>query len=108
MSSKNQLRALRKLYSIYEEIPEDFLDETDIDSYFFYNLLNISIVEGRLLRVSRSSKTNSFSFKDFKFDSSKLKQRYFHAQEITVTKQELAAGLYQLSDFREQGKEFKL
>ena len=34
MSLKNKLPALRKLYSIYEEIPEDFLDETDIDSYF--------------------------------------------------------------------------
>ena len=107
MSLKNKLPALRKLYSIYEEIPENFLDETDIDSYFFYYLLNISTVEGRLLRVSRSSNKNSFTFKVFKFDSSKLKQRYFLAQELTVTKQEVAAVIYQLSDFVEQYKKVK-
>lgn len=107
MSLKNQLPALRKLYSIYEEIPEDFLDETDIDSYFFYNFLNVSTVEGRLLRLSRSSNKNSFSFKVFKFDSSKLKQRYLLAQEVTVSKEELSAIFYQLKDFLDQYEKVK-
>ena len=42
MFTKNQISSFCKLYSVYEEIPEDFLDETDVDSYFFHNILDIS------------------------------------------------------------------
>ena len=35
MSTKKQISSWCKLYSVYEEIPEEFLDETDVDSYFF-------------------------------------------------------------------------
>ena len=31
MSTKKQISSLCKLYSIYEEIPEEFLDKTDVD-----------------------------------------------------------------------------
>ena len=34
MSVKKQFSSLCKLYSFYEEIPEEFLDETNVDSYF--------------------------------------------------------------------------
>ena len=34
---------LCKLYSVYEKVPEEFLDETDVDSYFNHNILNISL-----------------------------------------------------------------
>ena len=34
MSVKKQIPSLCKLYSFYEGIPEEFLDETDVDSYF--------------------------------------------------------------------------
>ena len=36
MSTKKQVSSLCKLYSIYEEIPEQFWDETDVDSYFHH------------------------------------------------------------------------
>ena len=85
MSLKNQLPALFTLYNINEEIPENFLDESDIDSYFFYSILNISTVEGRLLRLSRSSNKNLFIFKLFNFDSSKSTQQYLLAEELTVS-----------------------
>ena len=42
MSTKKQISSLCKLYSVYEEIPEEFLDETDVDIYFFHNILDIS------------------------------------------------------------------
>ena len=32
MSSKKQISSLCKLYSVYEEIPEEFLDEKVVDS----------------------------------------------------------------------------
>ena len=35
MSVKKQFSSLRKLYSVHEEIPEVFLDETDVDSNFY-------------------------------------------------------------------------
>ena len=34
MSVKKQTTSFCKLYSFYEEIPEEFLDETDVDSFF--------------------------------------------------------------------------
>ena len=37
MSTKKQISSLCKLYSVYEEIPEEFLDETGVDCYFFHN-----------------------------------------------------------------------
>ena len=41
MSTKKQISSLCKLYSVYQEIPEEFLDQTDLDSYFYYNILDI-------------------------------------------------------------------
>ena len=43
MSNKKQISSLRKLYSVYEETPEAFLDETDVDSYFYHNILEFSV-----------------------------------------------------------------
>ena len=34
MSVKKQFPSLCKRYSFYEEIAEEFLDETDVDSFF--------------------------------------------------------------------------
>ena len=42
MSVKKQIPSLCKLYSIYEEIPEEVLDETDVDNYFYLNNFLIS------------------------------------------------------------------
>ena len=61
MPIKNQLPTLSKLYSIYEEIPADLLDETDIDSYFYHSILTITKKENRLVRLSKTSNKNSFN-----------------------------------------------
>ena len=34
MSAKKQVPSLCKLFLFYEEIPEEFLDETDVESFF--------------------------------------------------------------------------
>ena len=39
MSVEKQNPTLCKLYSFYEEIPEEFLDEIDVDNYFYHNIL---------------------------------------------------------------------
>ena len=58
MSLKKQIPSSYKLYSIYEEIPEEFLDETDVDSYFYHNIFEISQSQHRIVRVTRGSSKN--------------------------------------------------
>ena len=46
MSVKKQIPSLYKFFLFYEEIPEEFLDETDVDSFFtpaFLTILSPSI-----------------------------------------------------------------
>ena len=95
----NQLPTLFKLYSIYKKIPENLLDEADIDSYFYHSILNISKIENRLVRLSKTSNTNSFNLKVFKFDCSTLQQKYSLSEEITLTRRELGVVFNCLNDF---------
>ena len=67
MSTKKQISSLCKLYSVYEEIPEECLDETDVDSYFYHNILDISHSHHRIVRVSKGSNTKFFAFELFFF-----------------------------------------
>ena len=55
MSAKKQIPSLCKLYSFYEEIPDEFLDRTDVDSFFYHNIFDISQSHHRIVRVSRGS-----------------------------------------------------
>ena len=72
MSTKKQTSSLCKLYSIYKETPAEILDETDVDSYFYHNILDISQSHHRIVRVSKGSNKKSFAFKVFHFCDSKL------------------------------------
>ena len=99
MSTKKQISSLCKLYSVYEEIPEDFLDETDVDNYFFYNILDISQSHNRIVRVSKGSNKKSFAFKVFHFCDSKLQQRFILKEEVTISKNEIESLLDSLGEF---------
>ena len=55
MSLRKQIPSLCKLYSFYEEIPAEFLDETDVDSYSYDNIFDISQSQHRIVQVSRGS-----------------------------------------------------
>ena len=76
MSVEKQIPNLYKLYSFYEEIPEAFLDETDVDKYFYHNIFNVSQSQHRIVRVSRGSNKKSFAIKLFQFCDLKTQQRY--------------------------------
>ena len=76
MSFKKQIPSLCKLYSIYEEILEEFLDETDVDSYFYHNVFDISQSQHRIVRVSRGSNKESFAIKLFQFCDVKTAMLY--------------------------------
>ena len=99
MFTKMQISSLCKLFSIYEEIPEEFLDETDVDSYFFHNILDISQSNNRIVRVSKGSNKNSFEFKVFRFCDSMLQQRFIFREEVSISKKEIESLLDSLGDF---------
>ena len=89
MSIKKQIPSLSKFYSIYEEIPEEFLDETDVDSYFYHKNFDISQSQHRIVRVSRGSNKKSFAIKLFQFCDLKTQQRYMLEEEMNISKREL-------------------
>ena len=65
MSVKQQLPSISLLYSIYEDVPEQTFDETDVDSYFYHNILDVTKTDNRLVRVSKGSNKNLFAIKVF-------------------------------------------
>ena len=99
MSTKKQISSLCKLYSVYEELPEEFLDETDVDSYFYHNILDISQSHHRIVRVSKGSNEKSFAFKVFHFCDWKIHQRYFLKKEVSISKKEIESLLDKLGEF---------
>ena len=99
MSTKKQISSLCKLYSIYEEIPEEFFDETDLDIYFYHNILDFSQSHNRIVRVSKGSNKKSFAFKVFHFCNSKLQQRLFLKEEVSISKKEIESLLDSLGEF---------
>ena len=99
MSVKKQIPSLCELYSFYEEIPKEFLDETDVDSYFNHNIFDISQSQHRIVRVSRGSNKKSFAIKLFQFCDLKTQQRYILQEEVKISKRELTCLVDNLPDF---------
>ena len=89
MSTKKQISSLCKLYSVHEEIPAEIFDETDVDSYFYHKILDISQSHHRIVRVSKRSNKNHFAFKVFHFCDSKLQQRFILEEEVSISKKEI-------------------
>ena len=99
MPVKKQISRLCKLYSFYEEIPEEFLDETDVDSFFYHIIFDISQSQHRIVRVNRSSNKKSFAMKLFPFCDLQTQQRYILQEEVNISKRELTCLLDNLRDF---------
>ena len=86
MSTKNQISSLCKLSSKYEEIPEEFLDKTDVDSYFYHNILDISQSHNRIVRVSKGSNKKSFRSKCFIFAIESYSSDLFSRKKLAFPK----------------------
>ena len=99
MSLKKQIPSLCKLYSFYEEIPEEFLDETDVDSCFYHNVFDISQSQHRIVQAGRCSNKKSFAIKLFQFFDLKTQQRYILQEEVNISKRELTCLVDNLRDF---------
>ena len=57
------------------------MDETDVDSYFYHNIFDISQSQHRIVRVSKGSNIQSSSFMLFQFCDLKIQQRYLLQKE---------------------------
>ena len=99
MSVKKQIPSLCKLYSFYDEIPEEFLDETDVDKNFYHNIFDVSQSEHRLVGVSRGSNKKSFAMKLFQFCDLSTQQRYIFQEEVNISNRELTCLVDSLLDF---------
>ena len=75
------------------------MDETDADSYFFHNILDISQSNNGIVRVSKGSNKKSFAFKVFHFRHSKLQQRFILKEQVSISKNEIESLLDSLGEF---------
>ena len=99
MSVKKQIPSLYKLFSFYEEIPEEFLDEIDADTYLYHNNFDISQSQHRIVRVSRGSNKKSFAIKFFQFCDLKNQQRYILQEDLNISKRDLTCLVDNLRNF---------
>ena len=102
MCVKKQIPSLSELFTFYEEVLENVLDETDVDSCFHHNILDIALIDNRIVRVSEGSTKKTFSFKLFQFCNLKNQQRFILVEEVSVSLKELAAILNTLRQFLKQ------
>ena len=99
MPVKKQFPSLCELYSFYEEISEEFLDETDVDIYFYHNIFDISQSQHRIVRVSRGSNKKLFAIRLFQFCDIKTQQGYILQEKVNISKRELTCLVDNLRDF---------
>ena len=102
MSIRKQIPSLSKLYTLYKEVPEIVLDETDVDSYFYLNIMHIALIDNRMVRVSKSSNKKVFALKLFQFCKLENQQRFTLEEEVSVSLKQLAATLNTFRQFVKQ------
>ena len=90
MSTKKQISSLCKLYSLYEEKPEEFSDETDVDSYFYHNILDISQSHNRIVRVSKGSNKNLLHSRFFVFAIRNYSRHSISRKKLAFPKKKLS------------------
>ena len=90
MSIKKHLSFLELLYKKKEKILIDFLiDEIDVDSYFLHNFLDVFIVQNRVIRLSKGLFRETYSIKEFTFDSHIAYQSFKLTAELHLTRKEI-------------------
>ena len=62
-----QIRFLCKLFSIYDETPEEFLDKTEVDKCFYLIIFEVSQSLHRKIRVRKGSNKFFFALNLFQF-----------------------------------------
>ena len=66
MSIKKHLNFLELVYKKKGKIPIDFfIDEIDVESYFFHNFLEVYVVQNRVPWLSKGLFRDTYSIKEF-------------------------------------------
>ena len=87
MSTKQKCPACANFIQyVYEEKAEAFMDETDVDSYFYHNIWDNSQSHHQIVPVSKGSNKKSLAFKVFHSGDSKLQQRFILKEEVSLPK----------------------
>ena len=77
MLIKNHLQLLEKIYKRKEGIADAYrVDEIDVDSYFFYDILDVFTQNNRIIRFSIGFEYATFSIKQFEYDDYIKKQSF--------------------------------
>ena len=87
------------LYSFYEETPEEILDETDVDSYFYHNIFDIPQSQHQIVRFSRRSNKKILCNQFVQSYDLKKRQRFIVPEEVNISKGELFCLVDSLLDF---------
>ena len=91
MFAKKQIPRFCKLYSCYEQIPEEFFDETGISKYFYQIIFDISQFQHRTVRLSRGSNKKSFAIELFEFCDEKTQQQKILEKVVNISRRELTS-----------------
>ena len=75
------------------------MDKTDIDSYFYHNILDFSQSHYQIDRVGKGSNKKSSAFKVFRFCDLELQQRFILREEISISKKEIETLLDSFDEF---------
>ena len=102
MSIKKQIPNLSKLYTFYQKVPASFSDEAGVDSYFYHIVLDIALVDNRIIGVCKGSNRKVFAFKLFQFCKLKNQQRFIPEEEVPVSFKKFAASLNNQNQFLKQ------
>ena len=90
MSIKKHFNLLELVYKTKEKILIDFLiDEIDVDSYFFHNFSDVFIVQNRVIRLSKSVFSETYSIQEFIFDPHFAYQSFKLTAELHLTRKEI-------------------
>ena len=100
---KNHLQLLERIYKRKEGIADAYkVDEIDVDSYFFYNFLDICVQNDRIIRFSKGFEYATFSIKKFNYDDYITKQSFELSSELHINKYEILFILNSVPEILEQ------
>ena len=78
------------------------VDEIDVDSYFFYNFLDVFTQNNRIIRFSKGFEYATFSIKKFENDDYITKQSFDLSSELHINKYEMLFILSSVPEIIEQ------
>ena len=93
---------IKQIVYILRRSTRKFLNETDVYSYFYHNILDLALIDNRIVRVSKVSNKQFFAFKLFQFCNLKNQQRFILEDKMSVSLEKLAAFWNNLRQFLRQ------